>query len=158
MWTHTTLDNMANVCPLRHLPCTSTADLVSQVNYVNASGVELDYWDHFLVPGTHGNEGKVIDPEAGNCDWVVKADGSTTPWPMTRADCTIALDQAQKNKQAGMVAAIQLFHKSSKKDSMDALLCSYRMMASDGNYPGGACDVSICGDPAINHYFGAYFA
>jgi hypothetical protein len=37
-------------------------------------------------------------------------------------------------------------------------LCSFRMMASDGDYPGGACDESVCDDPADDHYFGAYFA
>jgi hypothetical protein len=154
------MDNMANVCPLKNLPCTSTADLLSENDYVvpNEIGVELDYWGHFLAPGTHGIDGEVDDPEAGNCDWVVKADGSTTPWPLTRADCTIALDQAKERKQYGMVTAIQLFHRESQKVSIDALLCSYRMMASDGNYPGGACDDSFCEDPAMNHYFGAYFA
>jgi hypothetical protein len=158
MWTHTTMDNMASKCPLMNLPCTSTDDLVSEVDYVDAPGVELDYWSHFLVPGTHDPEDEVTDPEAGNCDWVVKADGSTTPWPLTKADCTIALDQAELNNQEGMAAAIRLFHVAPKEDSMNALLCSYRMMASDGGYPGGACDNSICEDPAIDHYFGAYFA
>jgi hypothetical protein len=158
MWTHTTMDNMASTCPLMNLPCTSTDELVSQVDYVDASGVELDYWDHFLVPGTHDPAAEVTDPEAGNCDWVVNADGSTTPWPLTRADCTIALDQAKLNNQDGMVAAITLFHQAPKNASMDALLCSYRMMASNGDYPGGACDDSICDDPATDHYFGAYFA
>ena len=57
-----------------------------------------------------------------------------------------------------MVAAIELFHSSPKKASMDALLCSFRMMASGGDYPVGACDDSICEDPAIDRYFGAYFA
>jgi hypothetical protein len=151
---------MANVCPLKDLPCTSTADLLSENDYVvpDEIGVELDYWDHFLVPGTHDPEDEVTNPEAGNCDWVVKADGSTTPWPMTKADCTIALDQAKIYNQDGMVDAINLFHKSSKEASMDALLCSYRMMASDGDYPGGACDESVCDDPADDSLFGAYFA
>ena len=152
------MDNMAHVCPLMNLPCTSTDDLVSQVNYVNASGVELDYWSHFLVPGTHDPEVVVIDPEAGNCDWVVNADGSTTPWPLTRADCTIALDQAVLYEEEEMAAAIRLFHVADKVDSMDALLCSFRMMASDGTFPGGACHTSMCDDPEINHYFGAHFA
>jgi hypothetical protein len=152
------MDNMASKCPLMNLPCTSTDALVSEVDYVDASGVELDYWDHFLVPGTHDPAAEVTDPEAGNCDWVVNADGSTTPWPLTRADCTIALDQAELYSQDGMVAAIELFHLSPKKASTDALLCSYRMMASDGNYPSGACDNNVCGDPALDHYFGAHFA
>jgi hypothetical protein len=118
------------VCPLKNLPCTSTADLLSENDYVvlDEIGVELNYIDPFLVPGSHNPEGEVSDPKAGNCDWVVKDDGSETPWPLLRADCTISLDQAKLNNQDGMVDAIQLFHVSSKKASMHALLCSYRMM------------------------------
>jgi hypothetical protein len=153
------MDNMAHKCPLRHLPCTSTKDLARKVDYVGASGKVLDYWDFFIADGTHDpfSEYEITDPEAGNCDWV-NGDGVDTPWPLTRADCTISLDQAELNKQQGMVDAIHLFHKANKKVSMDALLCSFGMMAFDGTYPGGACDNSMCEDPAIFHYFGAYFA
>ena len=62
----------------------------------------------------------------------------------------------------GMVTAIMDFHLLPKYEVMNFLLCSLRIMASDGEHPDGACNnlaelAGYAGGPFDNHFFGAYF-
>lgn len=156
------MDNMAHKCPLRNLPCTSTDDVASSVDYVDEAFEVLDYFRFFLGQGYHDpfSEEEINDPEGSNCRWTVGP--AEKPWPLTRADCTISLSQAIENGKTGMEVAIQYFHTKETDEIMNVLLCSLRIMASDGASPGGACDYlepDIIPIPDVGaHGFGAYFA
>ena len=158
-WTHTLMDNMAHNCPLRHLPCThDVTDLTwdtgtRPTNYYITNGAVLDYFKHFLNQGEHSVHEAVVDLEQGNCDWTV--DGTQFPWPMTRVDCAIAINDGSPEVKD----AIEYFSGLSKEDIADYLLCTLRMLSTGnpGAAAGGACAEFEDEDPSHGHIFGAFF-
>ena len=64
MWTHTMMATLGKTCPLMHLPFTE-------------DGIQLDYFSHFLQPGTHIVSSvatiKAL-PDDPNCVWTVSGE------------------------------------------------------------------------------------
>lgn len=157
------MDNMADNCPLKNLTCEATEELADAVNYIEdyEVGKNLDYFNFFIARGHHQpyTPDEIEDEEGSNCHWTVN--GEDKEWPMTQADCTISLDQAVDEGKYEMEAAIRYFHMVSTKEKILVLLCSLRIMASDGSYPGGACDHIANPDLIISgaehHFFGGHF-
>lgn len=148
------------MCPIRNLPCTTTADDVAA--FLDTSrlffdvGDELDYFDFFLEVGTHVTL-PATDPEAPNCDWTV--DGEAKPWPMTAADCTLGLDNVAANGLANLATAITNFH-TPGYNTVDILSCALAMLGGNGFKEGGICDTiapTECQSPD-QHMFGSFYS
>jgi len=185
-WTHTTMDNMAHKCPLQNLPCHTNKEMYYEFvadpgkdrlyfcNPHEHSPQYLDYFDYFLTKGKHEvrfEDEDDPDPERPNCNWKLEKmddipcyndinDDENDRWPLTTADCTIALDNAQLAfpNDTGMQDAMENF--SSKVWNVEkALLCALRVLGGPGEKEGGFCDDFAYGECSAqpDHFFGSYF-
>jgi len=149
------------MCPIKKLTCvTSWLDVIrftDKDRLYFESGDDLDYFEFFLKPGSHEVLRPIIDPEEPNCDW--KVDGQSKPWPMTAADCTLALDNVEADGLTELAAAITNFHKPGY-DVADILGCALGMLSGRGDKEGGVCDLigpAECQSPN-EHSFGSFYS
>ena len=160
MWTHTTVEDMAFLCPIQKIICTATQDDVEDVDaqdlYFKAND-QLDYFDFFLNRGTHR-------PGRG-CTWTV--DGNNVPWPMTRIDCTFGLSNVENvtGSSSELANVIKNFvHNSTQYDRYDSLQCALNILAGTGNgtldNSGNACAQVLPTEcrSQNRHLFGSYFS
>ncbi len=162
MWTHTTVDNMASLCPIKKLTCTtSLLDVWAFTNKTKLyfqAGDNLDYFKFFLSRGTMTTLPINPDDSAPNCDWNV--DGKKVPWPMTAIDCTVGLNNVQKAGVPALANAIINLAHSPAYNKVDILQCALKVLGGKGGAEGGACDLvgpSECKSPT-NHKFGGYYS
>jgi hypothetical protein len=162
MWTHTTVDNMEFLCPIKKLTCTPSASEVTAFNqselYFKA-GDNLDFFPFFLEPGTHkfvpGDGSKDSEP---SCDWNVN--GKQIHWPLTGIDCTLGLDNVKKAGVGTLFNAITSLAHNPKWNKIDILQCALKVLGGKGGLEGGACDRVIpgtCKSPT-NHKFGGFYS
>lgn len=150
-------------CPLKFLPCVPGTpefdefdDKCTDEPYFFL-GDTLDYFSFFLKPGKHEPSDRFRkDPEDMSCDW--KKNNRTEPWPMTRIDCTLGLDNVEKEKEDALAAAITNFHKPDYSPP-DVFLCALNILGGRGGVEHGVCDLikpQEC-QSKPGHKFGAVF-
>jgi hypothetical protein len=162
MWTHTTVDNMGSLCPIKKLSCTaSAADVTAFTDkskmYFKA-GDYLDYFGFFLGRGTMTTLPDTGDDSAPNCDW--RVDGKQVPWPMTGIDCTVGLDNVQKAGETALAKAITNLAHNPSYNKVDILQCALKVLGGKGGVEGGSCNLVLpteCKSP-MNHKFGGYYS
>mmetsp|Transcript_3705 Transcript_3705/g.6782 ORF Transcript_3705/g.6782 Transcript_3705/m.6782 type:complete len:180 (-) Transcript_3705:439-978(-) len=178
---------MASTCPLKKLPCKTDTRMYDK--FVKDPGVDrlyfceppqkLDYFSYFLTRGEHEttfeNEDNP-DPELPSCHWRLEEednnngdfpcyqdinDKKNDRWPLTAVDCTIALDNAQKefgDDDIGMQEAMINFA-DDIWDVEEALLCSLHVLGGPGNNEGSYCDKvnAKCKAQSSGHLFGSFY-
>ena len=162
MYTHTTVDNMASMCPIKRLTCTASSTDVYKFTdksklYFNA-GDNLDYFNFFLNRGTHQTLPDTFDDAAPSCNWWV--DGRQVPWPMTGIDCTLGLANVEQNGPAELASVIKSFGHDPQYNRVDILQCALKILGGAGGAEGGACNKVV---PARcksnpNHKFGGFYS
>jgi Peroxidase len=162
MWTHTTVDGMGSGCPLKRLPCTAgLSDVFAFKNKAKLffkSGDMLDYFNFFLNRGTHQTLPDTGDDGNPNCVWTV--DGRSVPWPMTGIDCTLGLDNVEKNGPAALATTIKNFGHNALYNKFDILQCALNVLGGKGGTEGGACNVVIPTEckSRPKHKFGGFYS
>ena len=164
MWTHTTMDNMGSLCPIKKLTCTANSfDVAAFTNrnklYFRA-GDNLDYFNFFLKRGTHFTLPDTGDDGDPNCNWNV--DGRQVPWPMTGIDCTLGLGNVQKAGVAALSNAIvNLGHNTNGLyNKVDILQCALKVLGGRGGVEGGSCNLILPTEckSQENHKFGGFYS
>lgn len=159
----TTMDNMALTCPLQHMPCKAGTPEMNEFfkEYTDepyfSLGDELDYFKFFLRRGKHIPNNKFMeDPEDGSCDWFKK--GRKEPWPMTKIDCTLGLDNVVKSGEKQLAQAIRNFYKAGFR-TQEIFLCAMNIFGGRGGKEGRICNrvlAPTCKAPG-QHKFGGVF-
>lgn len=152
------MDNMAAGCPLHNLPCSSCNDDVTRFiqggtsPFYFKSGDKLDYFSFFLQPGSHTPSSS----SSSGCSWHV--DGKSKSWPLTKADCTLGVDNVEKSGEIALANAIKNFHKP-EYVTEDILLCALNILGGAGDAEGGICDTIIPSECQSkgDHKFGAVY-
>ena len=138
LWTHTTLEDMDFVCPLQKMTCTPTTEDVTNFGnegrFFNA-GDELDYFDFFLNRGNHtpGDGSAGNDVDRGTCEWTVN--GTSTAWPMTQIDCTLALSHVDRTlgSSSDLSKVVRNFvHNATYYNRYDLLQCALNQLSGTG--------------------------
>jgi hypothetical protein len=163
MWTHTTVDNMASLCPITKLTCTASnndvAAFTDRSKLYFKAGDNLDYFNFFLKRGTHETLPFTGDDGDPSCNWVV--DGRLIPWPMTGIDCTLGLDNVERVKNTKLADAIKnLGHNRATYNVVDILQCALKVLGGKGGLEGGACNKVVpteCKSRAV-HKFGGFYS
>jgi hypothetical protein len=163
MWTHTTMDNMASLCPIKRLTCIAgSSDVDAFTNKAKLyfkAGDNLDYFNFFLARGTHETIPDFGDDSNPNCNWYVN--GRQVPWPMTGIDCTMGLGNAQRFGPPALATAIKNFaHNATVYKRIDILQCALKILGGAGGTELGACTRVIPKECKSNpnHKFGAFFS
>ena len=162
MWTHTTMDNMASLCPLKRLVCRATSTDVKEFDedeklYFRA-GDNLDYFNFFLNRGTHQTLPDTGDDSDPNCIWRVQ--NRRINWPMTGIDCTIGLSNVEKGGPVALAAVIRNFVHNSSYNRVDILQCALKVLGGTGGSEGGACNLVGPAECKSNprHKFGGFYS
>ena len=163
MYTHTTIDNMASMCPIKRLTCTAgSTDVDAFTNKAKLyfkPGDNLDYFNFFLARGTHQKIDDFGDDSNPNCNWYV--DGRHVPWPMTGIDCTIGLANVQRTGPVALANAIKNFaHNPTTYKRVDILQCALKVLGGAGGAELGACRLVIPKEckSNLNHKFGGFYS
>lgn len=162
MWSHTTVDSMASMCPIRKMSC------LAQENDVRAFGDKsrlyfeagdyLDYYDFFLERGEHTSV-EYTGPGKNRektCEWSVE--GEYVPWPLTEVDCTLTLDNVIQAGLDDLASAIVNLHRPGY-NAVYIFGCALNMFSGSGYLEGGICseiDPKECKAPP-KHLFGSFF-
>lgn len=159
----TTMDNMAMTCPLQNTPCKPGTPEMDEFYKVYtdepyfALGDELDYFKFFTRRGRHFPNNKFIeDPEDGSCDWFVK--GRREPWPLTKIDCTLGLDNVVRSGEKVLAGAIRNFNKAGFR-TKEIFLCAMNIFGGRGGREGRICNRIIkesCRAPADTKFGGVF--
>lgn len=167
------------MCPITQLTCTTTQAEVDefvaaesalgssdQTKLYFEAGDNLDYFDFFLKSGSHQTKLPITDPEGSSCDWDVEVQiapyqfrSERKPWPLTAVDCTLSLDNVEKEGEFELAQAITNFH-GYGHNVVDILGCALGMLSGDGYKEGGICDeisAATCQSPD-EHMFGSFFS
>jgi hypothetical protein len=162
MWTHTTMDNMASLCPIKRLTCTASSSDVAAFTdrsrlYFKA-GDKLDYFNFFLKRGNHQTLPDTGDDGDPNCNWVV--DGRKVPWPMTGIDCTLGLEGVEKSGPKELAKVIKSFGHDNKYNTVNILQCALKVLGGAGGAEGGSCNLVIPSECKSNpnHKFGGFYS
>jgi hypothetical protein len=162
MWTHTTLDNMGSLCPIKKLTCTSSpSDVAAFTNKTKLyfkAGDDLDYFKFFLTRGSMTTLPDTGDDSAPNCNWYLN--GQKVSWPMTGIDCTLGLSNVQRAGASALANAIVNLAHNLSYNKVDILQCALKVLGGKGGIEGGACDLVLpteCKSQA-NHKFGGYYS
>jgi Peroxidase len=162
MWTHTTMDNMASLCPIKRLTCRASSLDVSlftdRTRLYFKAGDNLDYFGFFLNRGSHvtllftGDDG---DP---SCNWNVN--GTRVPWPMTAIDCTLGRRSVERSGPTDLANVIKSFGHNRTYSRVDILQCALNVLGGKGGLEGGACNLVVPQEckPASNHKFGGFYS
>ena len=162
MWTHTTMDNMASLCPIKRLTCTaSTSDVFAFTDKTKLyfkAGDNLDYFNFFLNRGTHQTLPDTGDDGDPNCNWLV--DGRQVPWPMTGIDCTLGLKSVETSGPVALANVIKNFGHNTQYNRVDILQCALKVLGGAGGAEGGSCDLVIPSECKSNpnHKFGGFYS
>jgi Peroxidase len=161
MWTHTTVDNMASLCPIKRLTCTaSQTDVDAFTNKAKLyfqPGDNLDYFNFFLTRGTHQTLPDTGDDTDPSCNWIVN--NRVVPWPMTGIDCTIGLSNLQRTGPVALANAIKNFAHNATYSRVDVLQCALKVLGGKGGSETGACRYVIpkeCRSPRSSLFGGFY--
>ena len=161
MWTHTTLDSMASLCPIRRLTCTASQtdvdDFTDESNLYFKAGDNLDYFNFFLTRGTHRTLPGTGEEGVPNCNWVVN--NRLVPWPMTGIDCTIGLSNVQRTGPVALANAIKNFAHNATYNRVDVLQCALKVLGGQGGLENGACKLVVpkeCRSPKSSMFGGFY--
>jgi Peroxidase len=166
MWTHTTMDNMASLCPIARLTClTSNATVdtfTDKTKIYFTAGRNLDYFTFFLYRGMHAVT-PTVDPGAPMCDWRLGRTTRTppTPWPMTAIDCTLGVDNVDRANAVGLATVIRKFAlKNPSYNRFNFLMCALNILGGKSGEVRGLCNSiapTECKAPSA-HKFGGYYS
>lgn len=160
LWTHTTIDKMGTMCPIQKMTCTADHDDVAlypdKSKLYFGAGDNLDYFDFFMTRGYHEVQRPIYDRHKPNCYWEV--DGKSMHWPLTAADCELALDNVRAQGLERVSNAILNFH-SPAYNTIDIVSCALNIMGGNGYKEIGICEKILpqeCQSPD-QHLFGSYY-
>ena len=162
MWTHTTVDNMASLCPIKKLSCRTTPSDVSA--FTNTSklyfkaGDNLDYFKFFLTRGTMSTLPDTGDDSSPSCNWSVN--GQQIPWPMTGIDCTLGMSNVRAAREPALGNAIMNLAHNLTYNKGNILQCALKVLGGKGGIEKGACDLVVQPEckSQPNHKFGGYYS